>query len=126
MYFQLFSSLASFLFVGWLFLQFGALAVFIRQTNIIWLLFVACSGFMEVTAKHREARKKMGDFSTWDSVGDSSRPIVSSDINLSSSLNRRGPSSNVVAVKHTADCFSEDSVSSPSGSLSCFLPLLCN
>ncbi|GAB4833806.1 hypothetical protein Ancab_032055 [Ancistrocladus abbreviatus] len=33
----------------WLSAWLGALAVFIRQTNIIWMLFVACSGVIDIT-----------------------------------------------------------------------------
>lgn len=32
-----------------MFLQFGTLAVFIRQTNVVWMLFVACSGVIDFT-----------------------------------------------------------------------------
>lgn len=37
----------------WLSALFGALAVTIRQTNIIWMLFVACSGILDVTLSHQ-------------------------------------------------------------------------
>ncbi|KAJ6699601.1 ALPHA-12-GLUCOSYLTRANSFERASE ALG10 [Salix purpurea] len=31
----------------------GAYAVFIRQTNIVWMLFVACTGVMDITLAHQ-------------------------------------------------------------------------
>lgn len=33
--------------------QLGAFAVLIRQTNIIWLIFVACIGVINITLAHR-------------------------------------------------------------------------
>lgn len=34
-----------------LYMQLGTLAVLVRQTNIIWILFVACSGIIEHTLR---------------------------------------------------------------------------
>lgn len=33
--------------------QLGAFAVLIRQTNIIWMIFVACIGVINITLAHR-------------------------------------------------------------------------
>ncbi|KAJ6331673.1 hypothetical protein OIU76_010125 [Salix suchowensis] len=36
----------------------GAYAVFIRQTNIVWMLFVACTGVMDITLAHQRESLK--------------------------------------------------------------------
>lgn len=42
----------------------GTVAVLIRQTNIIWLLFVACTGVIEFAQSHRKDRGELEALST--------------------------------------------------------------
>lgn len=42
-------------------MQVGALAVFIRQTNIIWMLFVACTGVIDSTITHPKNNVEVND-----------------------------------------------------------------
>lgn len=42
--------------------QLGILAVLIRQTNIIWILFVACTGIVDITLSNRREDKKVDGF----------------------------------------------------------------
>lgn len=39
-------------------LQFGSLAIFIRQTNVVWMLFVACSGVIDFTLDSPRQKEK--------------------------------------------------------------------
>uniref|UniRef100_A0A5B7BV08 Dol-P-Glc:Glc(2)Man(9)GlcNAc(2)-PP-Dol alpha-1,2-glucosyltransferase n=1 Tax=Davidia involucrata TaxID=16924 RepID=A0A5B7BV08_DAVIN len=41
-------------FCSFTYLQLGAFAVLIRQTNIIWMLFVACTGVIECSLAHQK------------------------------------------------------------------------
>ncbi|KAB1224100.1 Dol-P-Glc:Glc(2)Man(9)GlcNAc(2)-PP-Dol alpha-1,2-glucosyltransferase [Morella rubra] len=45
----------------WLSALLGALAVFIRQTNIIWMLFVACTGVIDSTITHPKNNVEVND-----------------------------------------------------------------
>ncbi|KAK6146922.1 hypothetical protein DH2020_017834 [Rehmannia glutinosa] len=42
----------------------GALSVLIRQTNAIWMLFVACAGVIEFAQSHQKYSVEIDDFST--------------------------------------------------------------
>ncbi|KAI3473212.1 hypothetical protein Pfo_030504 [Paulownia fortunei] len=42
----------------------GALSVLIRQTNTIWMLFVACAGVIEFSQSHQKHSVEVDDFST--------------------------------------------------------------
>lgn len=45
-------------FISVLSLQFGTLAVFVRQTNVVWMLFVACSGIIDFTLDSSRQKEK--------------------------------------------------------------------
>lgn len=45
-------------------LKLGALAVVIRQTNIIWMLFVACAGVMDATLTRQKNNVEVNDIDT--------------------------------------------------------------
>nr|GMC79041.1 dol-P-Glc:Glc(2)Man(9)GlcNAc(2)-PP-Dol alpha-1,2-glucosyltransferase isoform X1 [Ipomoea batatas] len=40
----------------------GALAVLVRQTNIIWVLFIACNGVLDFSLAHRKDNRVYADF----------------------------------------------------------------
>nr|GMC85737.1 dol-P-Glc:Glc(2)Man(9)GlcNAc(2)-PP-Dol alpha-1,2-glucosyltransferase isoform X1 [Ipomoea batatas] len=40
----------------------GALAVLVRQTNIIWVLFIACTGVLDFSLAHRKDNRVYADF----------------------------------------------------------------
>lgn len=74
-------------------MQLGALAVAIRQTNIIWVLFVACSGIIDVTLAHRKGKIDVGDVDASIKGKVQHAPMNKAD--LGSSLRKRKSSSPV-------------------------------
>ena len=68
-------------------LQFGALSVVVRQTNIIWMLFVACTGVIDITLAHQRDNKKADDFD--ESIRKSGQPSPNISITGESKLRKR-------------------------------------
>ncbi|PSR98278.1 Dol-P-Glc:Glc(2)Man(9)GlcNAc(2)-PP-Dol alpha-1,2-glucosyltransferase [Actinidia chinensis var. chinensis] len=76
----------------------GSLAVFIRQTNIIWVLFVACIGVIECALACRKANVQL-DISDLSIKPDSQ---LASDKGVgSSNLRKRRPGNAVDTVNHS-------------------------
>lgn len=74
-----------------LLMQLGALAVAIRQTNIIWILFVACSGIIDLTLAHRRDKINVGDINV--SIKEKGQQAPINKVDLRSSLRKRKSSS---------------------------------
>ncbi|XP_044495523.1 dol-P-Glc:Glc(2)Man(9)GlcNAc(2)-PP-Dol alpha-1,2-glucosyltransferase isoform X1 [Mangifera indica] len=72
----------------------GTLAVFIRQTNIIWMLFVACTGIINITLAHSRSVKKVDNSHV--SVRKISHLTPSSTAMVISNLRKRKSKGNVV------------------------------
>ncbi|KAG5242972.1 dol-P-Glc:Glc(2)Man(9)GlcNAc(2)-PP-Dol alpha-1,2-glucosyltransferase [Salix suchowensis] len=71
----------------------GAYAVFIRQTNIVWMLFVACTGVMDITLAHQRESLKVDNLNTTgNKIGHS---VPSNRIIVGSNMRRRKPNSAV-------------------------------
>lgn len=51
-------------------MQLGALAVLVRQTNIIWILFVACTGIIDHTLLAQKDKVQVDDSSVFDQKED--------------------------------------------------------
>ncbi|OAY24834.1 dol-P-Glc:Glc(2)Man(9)GlcNAc(2)-PP-Dol alpha-1,2-glucosyltransferase isoform X2 [Manihot esculenta] len=77
----------------------GAFAVFIRQTNIIWMLFVACTGIIDTTMTHPRKKVKVDELN--ESVKETGRLIHNDSISASSNMRRRKPNSGVNASKYS-------------------------
>ncbi|KAF8048458.1 hypothetical protein N665_2507s0007 [Sinapis alba] len=69
---------------------FGALAIFIRQTNVVWMLFVACSGVLDITLD--SARQKEKEKVDQDS---DHKSIDGKEATLRSNLRKRKPDSSL-------------------------------
>ncbi|KAI9154113.1 hypothetical protein LWI28_021129 [Acer negundo] len=65
----------------------GALAVTIRQTNIIWILFVACTGVIDITLADKRDDEKVGD--SYVSIRTDNRLTSTSRVTMGSSLRKR-------------------------------------
>ncbi|KAL6520966.1 hypothetical protein OROGR_017535 [Orobanche gracilis] len=65
----------------------GALSVLIRQTNIIWMLFVACTHVLEYTQSHKKHSLETDDFSTSKEKDDLS--ANHNGVSLASNLRKR-------------------------------------
>lgn len=65
----------------------GALAVVIRQTNIIWMLFVACVGVIDITLVHQRNKMKVNKNEIDAAIRESDR--LTSSNNVTRSLNFR-------------------------------------
>lgn len=68
-------------------MQLGALAVVIRQTNIIWMLFVACSGIIDLTLACKRDKIDIGDIDA--TVNDKGQQAPMNSVVLESSLRKR-------------------------------------
>lgn len=69
---------------------FGALAIFIRQTNVVWMLFVACSGVLDFTLDSpRQKQKQKVDQDSHHQSKDGK------EATLRSSLRKRKPDSSL-------------------------------
>eukprot|EP00258_Populus_trichocarpa_P042520 XP_024458539.1 dol-P-Glc:Glc(2)Man(9)GlcNAc(2)-PP-Dol alpha-1,2-glucosyltransferase isoform X2 [Populus trichocarpa] len=71
----------------------GAYAVFIRQTNIVWMLFVACTGVMDITLTHQRESVKVDNLNTTGNKTGHSVP--NNHIIVGSNMRRRKPNSAV-------------------------------
>ncbi|PON38565.1 Alpha-2-glucosyltransferase Alg [Parasponia andersonii] len=76
----------------------GALAVAIRQTNMIWMLFVASSGVINITLGHQ--RDKLDNDDTGASIRKNGQQAPENSAILSSNLRRRKTSGRVDAGVH--------------------------
>ncbi|PIN11975.1 Alpha-1,2 glucosyltransferase/transcriptional activator [Handroanthus impetiginosus] len=65
----------------------GALSVLIRQTNIIWMLFVACTGIIEFTQSHQKHSVEVADVSTSKEKDD--MPANVKGVSMTSNLRKR-------------------------------------
>ncbi|XWS55667.1 hypothetical protein CRYUN_Cryun09bG0020700 [Craigia yunnanensis] len=77
----------------------GAMAVVIRQTNIIWMLFVACSGVIDITMAHQRENVKVDNLKV--SNKDTSLSTFNTSVNVSSNLRKRKSRGNAEANKHS-------------------------
>lgn len=93
----------------------GAYAVFIRQTNIVWMLFVACTGVMDITlTRQRESVKVDNLNTTGNKTGHS---VPNNHIIVGSNMRRRKPNSAVDNSKSSMTSALTYSTSHPSGFL---------
>ncbi|MBA0713455.1 hypothetical protein Golax_012489 [Gossypium laxum] len=76
----------------------GAMAVVIRQTNIIWMLFVACSGVIDITMAHQKDSVEV-DNSKASNKG-TNLSALNTSVNVSSNLKRRKSRGNSKANQH--------------------------
>jgi alpha-1,2-glucosyltransferase len=106
----------SFLFYFSGFLQLGAYAVFIRQTNIVWMLFVACTGVMDITLTHQRESVKVDNLNTTGNKTGHSVP--NNHIIVGSNMRRRKPNSAVDNSKSSMTSTLTYSTSHSSGSVS--------
>ena len=97
------------------FLQLGAMAVVIRQTNIIWMLFVACTGVIDITMAHQRDNAK-GDNLRASKKG-TSLSTLNISVKASSNLRKRKSRGNAEANKHS---FYRTNTSSTSQTSGCF------
>lgn len=67
--------------------QLGAFAVLIRQTNIIWMIFVACIGVINITLAHRRIGAEVNENHVSERKNDF--PTSTSSINVGSNLRKR-------------------------------------
>ncbi|GLT89584.1 hypothetical protein SLE2022_075620 [Rubroshorea leprosula] len=93
----------------------GASAVVIRQTNIVWVLFVACSGIIEVTLPHQTDSVKADDLNA--SVKSTDQISHSSSVKQHLTLRKRKSSGNVDADKYVISRTSASVITPMSGLL---------
>ncbi|KAL3585644.1 hypothetical protein D5086_012511 [Populus alba] len=93
----------------------GAYAVFIRQTNIVWMLFVACTGVMDITLTHQRESVKVDNLNTTGNKTGHSVP--NNHIIVGSNMRRRKPNSAVDNSKSSMTSALTYSTSHPSGFL---------
>ncbi|XP_022744551.1 dol-P-Glc:Glc(2)Man(9)GlcNAc(2)-PP-Dol alpha-1,2-glucosyltransferase-like isoform X2 [Durio zibethinus] len=77
----------------------GAVAVLIRQTNIIWMLFVACSGVIDITMAHQRDYMEVDNLKT--SNKSTGLSTFNTNVNVSSNLRKRKSRGNAEANKHS-------------------------
>lgn len=77
---------------------FGVLSVLIRQTNIIWVLFVACVGVLEFTKIHQIDNVRVDDSRVSERKG--VQPALSKGVSGVSNLRKRRFSTNVSSPKN--------------------------
>ncbi|KAL5807126.1 hypothetical protein ACOSQ4_029859 [Xanthoceras sorbifolium] len=65
----------------------GVLAVIIRQTNIIWMLFVACTGVIDITLADRRNDEKVDDSNVL--IRKNYRLVATSSVTMGSNLRKR-------------------------------------
>lgn len=88
------------------------MAVIIRQTNIIWMVFVACTGVIDVTLPHQRDDVKVDDF---DEIS-KSRPISPSKRRpIGSNLRNRKFSSAVDTVNNSIPSIDQSSTAGSPG-----------
>ncbi|XVF08088.1 hypothetical protein REPUB_Repub06bG0195800 [Reevesia pubescens] len=93
----------------------GAMAVVIRQTNIIWMVFVACSGIIDTTLAHQRDSIKVGNLKA--SNKGTSLSTLNTSVNPSSNLRKRKSRGNAEANKHSFYWTNTSSTSRTSGLL---------
>lgn len=93
----------------------GALAVVIRQTNIVWMLFVACTGVINITLAHRRDIIEVNDVDI--AIKKPNRSTSNDSVTLGSNLRRRKFSSSLDTDKHSMPSATFFSANHPSGLL---------
>lgn len=101
---------------------FGALSVVVRQTNIIWMLFVACTGVIDITLAHQRDNKKADDFD--ESIRKSGHPSPNKSITDESKLRKRKFGAGVETDNDSTPSRSVSSTAHMSGLLDEFQTLL--
>ncbi|KAK3038522.1 hypothetical protein RJ639_029322 [Escallonia herrerae] len=94
----------------------GALAVLIRQTNIIWMLFVACAGMIDCTLVRRKDKGQLGYTNAPDQKSDYLAP--SEGVAAGSNLRKRRFNNAVGNPDHTITGTSSVSLPLSSGPVS--------
>ena len=96
-------------------MQLGALAVVIRQTNIVWMLFVACTGVINVTLVRPRDNVEVNDIDT--AIRKSNRSTSNDDVTSGSNLRLRKFSNSLGTDKHSMPSASLVSANHSSGLL---------
>ena len=95
-------------------MQLGALAVVIRQTNIVWMLFVACTGVINITLVRPRDNVEVNDTNT---AIRKSNQSTSNDDASGSNLRQRKFSNSLGTDKHSMPSASLVSTNHSSGLL---------
>ncbi|KAL7248330.1 hypothetical protein ACSBR2_003113 [Camellia fascicularis] len=77
----------------------GSFSVFIRQTNIIWVLFVACIGVIDCTLASRKANVQLDDSDL--SIRKDNQLTSNKGVTRGSNLRKRNPGKAVDIVNHS-------------------------
>ncbi|XP_065633820.1 dol-P-Glc:Glc(2)Man(9)GlcNAc(2)-PP-Dol alpha-1,2-glucosyltransferase isoform X2 [Quercus suber] len=93
----------------------GALAVVIRQTNIVWMLFVACTGVINITLVRPRDNVEVNDIDT--AIRKSNRTTSNDDVTSGSNLRLRKFSNSPGTDKHSMPSASLVSTNHSSGLL---------
>ena len=96
--------------------QLGALAVTIRQTNIIWMLFVACTGVIDITLANKRDDEKVED--SYVSSRTNDRLTSTSRVTMGSNLRKRKSDGDVDKSDMSMPRTSTFSTTQKSGSVS--------
>ncbi|KAL4642653.1 hypothetical protein ACB092_02G035900 [Castanea dentata] len=99
----------------WLSAVLGALAVVIRQTNIVWMLFVACTGVINITLVRPRDNVEVNDIDT--AIRKSNQSTSNDDVKSGSNLRQRKFSNSPGADKHSMPSASLVSTNHSSGLL---------
>ncbi|XP_050214369.1 dol-P-Glc:Glc(2)Man(9)GlcNAc(2)-PP-Dol alpha-1,2-glucosyltransferase isoform X2 [Mercurialis annua] len=94
---------------------FGALAVFIRQTNIIWMVFVACTGVIDLTLTSQCKNVKMDELN--EIVKEASNLFRSKSVTEDSNMRRRKPTKAAYARKYLTFSMNSSRTTDPTGFL---------
>ncbi|KAK9290120.1 hypothetical protein L1049_008284 [Liquidambar formosana] len=86
----------------------GALAVVIRQTNIIWMLFIACTGVIDITLSHQRDNAKVDDYDA-SSIRNNSQLNSSKSNTAGSNLRKRKFSGAVDTGNHSIPSINDSS-----------------
>ncbi|XP_065878678.1 dol-P-Glc:Glc(2)Man(9)GlcNAc(2)-PP-Dol alpha-1,2-glucosyltransferase isoform X2 [Euphorbia lathyris] len=71
----------------------GVIAVFIRQTNIIWMLFIACTGVIDITLAHENSYVKADELK--QSSNETGQLISGKSVKAGSNVRRRNTNNTV-------------------------------
>ena len=96
-------------------MQLGALSVVVRQTNIIWMLFVACTGVIDIALVHPRGNMKADDFH--ESIRNSGSPTPKKSITGEPKLRKRKFSAGVKTDYHSTLIISVSSTARMSSGL---------
>ena len=96
-------------------MQLGALAVVIRQTNIVWMLFVACTGVINITLARPRDIIEVNDVDI--AIKKPNRSTSNDSVTLGSNLRRRKFSSSLDTDRHSMPSATFFSANHPSGLL---------